>query len=48
VTGEKKADAVERAFAGPPSPETPASLIRSAIGRTIVVADVAAAAGLTG
>lgn len=46
VTGAKKADAVERAFARPPSPETPASLIRSASGRTTVVADEAAAAGL--
>jgi 6-phosphogluconolactonase len=47
VTGEEKADAVERAFAHPPSPETPASLIRSAEGRTRVVADAAAASGLS-
>jgi 6-phosphogluconolactonase len=46
VTGEGKADAVERAFGRPPSPETPASLIRSATGRTRVIADTAAAAGL--
>jgi 6-phosphogluconolactonase len=46
VTGEGKADAVERAFGRPPSPETPASLIRSAAGRTRVIADTAAAAGL--
>jgi 6-phosphogluconolactonase len=46
VTGEQKADAVERAFGRPPSPETPSSLIRSAAGRTRVIADTAAAAGL--
>jgi 6-phosphogluconolactonase len=43
VTGESKAEAVERAFAQPPSPDTPSSLIRSAAGRTRVVADAAAA-----
>jgi 6-phosphogluconolactonase len=47
VTGEGKAEAVERAFGRPASPETPASLIRSAAGRTRVVADAAAAAGLS-
>ena len=47
VTGEEKAVAVERAFGHPPGPETPASLIRSALGRTRVVADAAAAARLT-
>lgn len=46
VTGEEKAEAVARAFGRPPSPETPSSLIRSASGRTVVVADEAAAAGL--
>jgi len=46
VTGEEKADAVERAFARPPGPETPASLIRSTQGRTRVVADAAAASRL--
>ena len=46
VTGEEKAEAVERAFARPPGPSAPASLIRSATGRTRVVADAAAAAGL--
>jgi 6-phosphogluconolactonase len=46
VTGEGKADAVERAFGRPPSAETPSSLIRSAGGRTRVIADAAAAAGL--
>jgi 6-phosphogluconolactonase len=48
VTGEAKAEAVERAFARPPGPETPASLIRSAEGRTRVVADAAAASRLPG
>jgi 6-phosphogluconolactonase len=46
VTGELKADAVERAFAQRPSPATPASLIRSAHGRTRLVADAAATARL--
>jgi 6-phosphogluconolactonase len=46
VTGDSKAQAVERAFGRPPSPETPSSLIRSAEGRTRLVADAAAAAGL--
>jgi 6-phosphogluconolactonase len=48
VTGEEKADAVDRAFAGAPDRGTPASLIRSAQGRTRVVADSAAAARLPG
>jgi 6-phosphogluconolactonase len=47
VTGEEKADAVERAFGRPPGPETPSSLIRSAEGRTRVVADAAAASRLS-
>ena len=46
VTGDSKAEAVERAFGQPPSPDTPSSLIRSAAGRTRVVADASAAAGL--
>jgi 6-phosphogluconolactonase len=46
VSGEAKADAVRRAFAGPPGPETPASLVRSRIGRTTVILDRPAAAGL--
>jgi 6-phosphogluconolactonase len=46
VTGEDKAEAVERAFGRPPDPATPASLIRSARGRTRVVADEPAAAQL--
>ena len=46
VTGEEKADAVERAFARPPGPETPASLIRSTQGRTRLVSDAAATSRL--
>jgi 6-phosphogluconolactonase len=46
VTGEAKAEAVERAFASPPGPGTPASLVRSRHGRTRLVADSAAASGL--
>lgn len=48
VSGEQKAEAVERAFGRPPGPETPSSLVRSAAGRTRVVADRAAAARLHG
>jgi 6-phosphogluconolactonase len=44
VTGEAKAEAVERAFAGPPSPDTPASLVRGH--RTIALLDRAAASRL--
>ena len=43
VTGEGKADAARRAFVGPPSEATPASLIRSKDGQTIVILDSAAA-----
>jgi 6-phosphogluconolactonase len=43
VTGAEKAEAAERAFARPPGPETPSSLIRSISGTTRVVADRAAA-----
>ena len=46
VLGEDKADAVARAFAGPPDPSTPASLLRSQSGETIVLLDRAAAARL--
>ena len=46
VSGEGKAEAVERAFGRPPGPDTPASLIRSADGRTRVVADEAATSRL--
>lgn len=41
VTGERKAEAVARAFAGEPSEDTPASLIRG--GRTVALLDEAAA-----
>jgi 6-phosphogluconolactonase len=46
VTGEAKADAVERAFARAPDRATPGSSIRSSRGRTRVVADVAATSRL--
>ena len=41
VTGEGKAEAAKRAFGGPPSPDTPASLVRGV--RTIALLDRAAA-----
>ena len=44
VTGAEKADAVRRAFAEPPSPDTPASLIRGE--ETIAFLDASAAARL--
>jgi 6-phosphogluconolactonase len=43
VTGEDKADAVARAFGGPPDPRAPASLVE---GSVTLVCDPAAAAGL--
>jgi 6-phosphogluconolactonase len=43
VTGEDKADAAGRAFGQPPSTDTPASLVRSALGETVAVLDRAAA-----
>jgi 6-phosphogluconolactonase len=46
ILGESKAEAVARAFAGPPDPATPASLLRSEQGETIVLLDRAAAARL--
>ena len=46
VLGEQKADAVARAFAGEPDAATPASLLRSQEGETIVLLDRAAAARL--
>lgn len=46
VTGVDKADAARRAFAGEPSRETPASLVRAVHGRTTAVLDAAAAARL--
>ena len=47
LAGESKADAAARAFAGEPSPDTPASLVRAQTGRTVVILDRAAAANLT-
>lgn len=44
VTGESKAEAVRRAFAEEPSPETPASMIRGV--ETIAILDAAAASQL--
>ena len=43
AVGADKADAARRAFGEEPSPETPASLIRSAEGRTTAILDTAAA-----
>ena len=47
VLGEGKAEAARRAFAEPPSPATPASLVRSTTGRTIAILDHAAAGVLS-
>ena len=44
VTGEAKAEAVRRAFAEEPSPETPASMVRGV--ETIAILDAAAASQL--
>ena len=46
VVGAEKAEAVALAFASPPDPATPASLLRSASGETIVLLDRAAAVSL--
>ncbi len=46
VAGEDKAEAVQRAFAGEPSPATPGSLVRAVNGRTVAVLDAAAASEL--
>ncbi|HKD32085.1 MAG TPA: 6-phosphogluconolactonase [Gaiellaceae bacterium] len=46
ATGESKAEAVERAFAQPPSRDAPASLVRSTGGRTRAALDEAAASSL--
>lgn len=46
ITGASKAEAVRRAFAAPPSRETPASLVRARTGRTTAILDRAAAARL--
>jgi 6-phosphogluconolactonase/glucosamine-6-phosphate isomerase/deaminase len=43
VAGAEKAEAVARAFAGPPDEGTPASLIRSKKGRTVAILDREAA-----
>jgi 6-phosphogluconolactonase len=43
ATGASKAEAVRRAFHEPPGPETPASLIRSIEGETVVLLDREAA-----
>jgi 6-phosphogluconolactonase len=48
AVGADKADAIRRAFAEPPSPATPASLVRSAAGITYAFLDRAAAAELEG
>jgi 6-phosphogluconolactonase len=48
AVGADKAAAASRAFAGPPSPTTPASLVRSAAGTTTAILDRAAAASLPG
>jgi 6-phosphogluconolactonase len=46
VSGQEKAEAARRAFGEPPSPATPASLVRSAAGRTVAILDRAAASEL--
>jgi 6-phosphogluconolactonase len=46
VTGEDKADAAARAFAGPPDPRAPGSLVSPATGSLTVLCDAAAAARL--
>ena len=46
AVGPDKAEAARRAFGEPPSRATPASLVRSTPGRTIVILDREAAAGL--
>ncbi|HSP72338.1 MAG TPA: 6-phosphogluconolactonase [Gaiellaceae bacterium] len=46
VTGAEKAEIAARAFGGVPDPATPAGLVRSADGETVVVLDRAAASAL--
>lgn len=46
AVGTDKADAARRAFGESPSPETPASLVRSGEGRTLAILDREAAAAL--
>jgi 6-phosphogluconolactonase len=48
VVGADKADAARRAFRDPPSPATPASLVRSSSGTTYAVLDRGAASELGG
>jgi 6-phosphogluconolactonase len=43
VAGKEKAEAVARAFVGPPDEATPASLVRSKNGRTVAILDPEAA-----
>ena len=47
VSGEDKAEAVRRAFAGPPTPDAPASLVAPASGSLTVLLDRAAASQLS-
>jgi 6-phosphogluconolactonase len=46
VSGAEKAEAARRAFAMPPGPDTPASLVRAHDGKTTAILDRAAAAML--
>jgi 6-phosphogluconolactonase len=46
VSGAEKAEAARRAFASPPGPDTPASLVRAHDGKTTAILDRAAAAML--
>ena len=46
VTGEQKAEAVAAAFAGPPDPAVPGSLIRAESGDTLAILDQKAASRL--
>ena len=46
VTGEDKAEAVSRAFSGPPDPRAPASLVEPAAGTLELICDEGAAARL--
>ena len=46
VTGAEKAEAVERALAGPPEAAVPASMVRSEGGETLAVLDQEAASRL--
>ena len=48
VTGEDKADAVRRAFSGPPDPSAPGSLVQPESGSLEVLLDPAAASQLEG